>query len=202
MSDPAAEDRAGNVVPVDFAEHVSDEHAALVGRSGIRILRPASVFEQLSTGAQTTMRSGVRLLTAFRCKVGDDGASVEINTVVRGRILESRRDPSVSDEVIVEEFLMREALRELAVRSLDVMEGETERHGMGIGQLTIEREAQLPGETDALLTIDGAARAAHAVAFGSHSATWCDLPEHGIAAIVYARRWSSLPALALCVAAR
>ncbi|HEX5147081.1 MAG TPA: hypothetical protein VFV85_08665 [Conexibacter sp.] len=92
--------------------------------------------------------------------------------------------------VDVQEQLEREARFALALRSLDVGEGETTRDGRPIGELTAVRAARLPPPVAATLTVDGAAREALGFAFGMHAATWSDLDDLGVAAIVYTRGWS------------
>jgi len=116
-------------------------------------------------------------------------------TLVRERVLATRRSPVEEESSLVNKYLEREARRALALRSLEIREGEIERGGVPIGQLTIEREALLPPPTDVTLSVDGTERAARAVAYGAWSVAWADLPDTDVSVIVYARERRARPAL-------
>lgn len=162
---------------------------ALVRDAGVRILWPAHLpGTTLRTSAVTTSADSRRILSALAVTVAAGPAPptrIELMTFVRERILATRRGSADEEVASVGEYLEREARRTLALRSLEVGEGEVERGGAPIGQLTLEREALLPPATDGRLSIDDAGHAAKVVAYGPWSATWADLPDFRTAVIVY-----------------
>lgn len=162
---------------------------ALVRDAGVRVLWPAHLpGTTLRTSAATTSADRRRILSALAVTVAADparAAGIELMTFVRQRILATRRGSAVEEVAAVDEYLEREARLALALRTLEVGEGELDRGGVPIGQLTREREALLPPATDGRLCIDDAGHAAKVVAYGPWSATWADLADFGIAVIVY-----------------
>lgn len=174
----------------------STEHMCLARDAGIRPLRPAGVAGHVDVGATTTTLGARRLLTMLWHKIAvDAGASLEVHTFVRERVLASRASAAERHGTIVERYLEQEARLALALRSLDVLEGETERGGIAIGELVVARAANLPAAKASKLTIEGAARSAHTIACGEHLAAWADAPELSVAAVVYARAFPEPPHL-------
>ncbi|HEX7290897.1 MAG TPA: hypothetical protein VF250_07170 [Conexibacter sp.] len=183
----------------------SEEHMRLARLAGTHALRPERVHGgDVVVGAITTRdRERGLLLTALwhRTVLAQPGGecSLETVTLVRDRILGSRTSPGADPARTVARYLDQEARHALALRSLDAQEGETTRDGVPIGRLTVAREAILQAAAEATLEIDGIERPAAAIAFGVHSASWADVPELGVAAIVYARDWPHPRALASVV---
>ncbi len=169
-----------------------DEHNLQLARDArLVLLSPRAAAAPLEGGLHTTTRDGARVATALWRTFAEPegGGRLEVLTFVRSRLAAGPH--RVTEAERVAEYLEQEARRALALRSLEVREGETSRDGAPIGQLTVEREAQLAAARPATMTLDSAQRSAKVVALGEHAATWSDLPDLDVAVIVYADRWGA-----------
>lgn len=175
---------------------LSDELRSLVELAGIRIVLPARRPNGFArAGAHTSMRAGVRTLSAFYVRYdaqqAEEGPRLELVTLPRDRMLSSPHDPVADDESAVEAYLGREARRELAMRSLELRDSTAESRDSHLGEIILAREDRLPAASAITIVVDGRVHRAHTVSFEAHTATWSDLPSHGVAAIVYERRWQA-----------
>lgn len=171
---------------------LSVELRSLLELAGIKVVLPAAPPEGTPrAGAQTSMRAGVRVLSAFRVEYGahrdDEGPRLEVVTLPHDRIL--RGVAEEDQESALEAYLEREARRELAMRSLELGDGAAEHLDTPLGELILAREAELPAALPITILVDGEETPARTVAVGRHAATWSSLPGPEVAAVVYERRW-------------
>ncbi|MBS1870687.1 MAG: hypothetical protein JSS99_13610 [Actinobacteria bacterium] len=173
---------------------LSVELRTLVERAGISVVFPVhSPSGSARAGAHTSVRAGARTLSAFYIRYGaqqdDDDPRLEVVTLPRNRILSFSGGRPEDDAI--EEYLDREARRELSARSLALGEGAAEHLETPLGELILMREDQLPEASPIAMLVDGEEHRASTVSFGAHAAVWSDLPAHDVAVIVYVHGWQA-----------
>jgi hypothetical protein len=189
---------------VDRLAFLTPQQRELLREAAIPVLLPRKVGdERIDAGAQTTTRGGIVTLAAFSARVAStvEAGPVEILTIPRERLTASlplaERD-EVTEATFMREYLEREAVSALAMRTLELAEGTAYKLTTPLDQLIATREAELPSPHPVEVRIDGTTASAARVVFSGHAATWADIPAQGTGVIVYASAATDVSELTAC----
>lgn len=175
----------------------------MLAEAGVAVLLPEPApAGRVEADAQMTVRHGDRLLSTFRLRVTSDEPEpvLLLELMTFGRDLPMLSIPAaergeVHDALFMHDYLGREARSEIAMRSLELGDGEASTLTTPLDKLILDRQAELPPAQEADVRVDGHAVRARTIAFGDHTVTWADLPDERVAFVVYTRAPARVPAL-------
>jgi len=183
---------------------LTEQQRALLREAAIPVLAPAhATAGQVRASAQTATRGGATVLSAFTVRLEGDGSAValQVMTIARERLLASlpaAERGTTAEEAYLQEYLEREAVSELAMRSLELAAGAAYALTTPLDRLISERAAELPPPHPFAVRVDDAIVSAQQIAFGRHAVTWADLPAQRVGFVAYGDLEADALALTTC----